>query len=82
MFLSASQQLRESAQIRVKSVDAEEEVLGGQEDVALERPLALHVVPEALHALLAHSTGARQRLKDGDSGLFPLKIQTGSFYVL
>ena len=75
MFLSSGQQLREA-------VDAEQEVFGGQEDVALEGPLAHHVVTEALHALLAHSTGARQRLKDRHSRFmtFPA-TQTGSFYV-
>ena len=57
MFLSAARQLL------FECADAEDEVLGGQEDVALERPLALHVVLEALHALLAHPAGARQHLR-------------------
>ena len=40
-----------------------EEVLSGEEDMALVGPLALLVVPEAPHALLAHPAGAGQRLE-------------------
>ena len=44
-------------------LDVGEEVLGGEEDVSLIGPLALLVIPEAPHALLAHPAGARQRLE-------------------
>ena len=40
-----------------------EEVLGGEEDMSLVGLLAILVVPQAIHALLAHPAGARQRLE-------------------